>query len=839
MRPVAILAALLALSAAARADDATAPLAAARATGAIAVDGRLDDPAWLAVLPDDRFVQERPEYGAAPSLATEVRVLFDQRALYVGIRCRDDRPAGIVRPLGRRDAPPDSDQVRVYVDGARDGRTARLFLVTAGGVLADALVYDDDRVTYEWDAVWEGAAVVDADGWTAELAIPLSVLRLAPGGALVGFGVLRDVPRLHEKMGTFPHAAGERGLASRLGALEGLVAPEAGLELALSPYVAGRMVVRPQSPAPGPRRADPISDVGLDARARVGDLAAVATLNPDFGQVEADRLVVNLSTYETQFPEKRPFFTEGLDVFQPVGAGDETVPHRLFYSRRIGLDAPILGAAKLAGRAGDGLRVGVVEALVSAPSAAPGRGLRWSVDRPLHLAPGDEATGDALAPRNFLGAVARWSVAPRAVVGAQLASAIPLGPRCSAPDAASDAPPAACATPGGEAAAADFTARSAGGDWFTYGQAAGSRVEGGPPVRTLRDGTALHPGDLGAGWYLRAGRRGGSGLRGAAELSWSAPRFDVNATGFQRTQNELEALARLEWAVPEATGALRDWSANVWVRQRRSTDGRGLPRGFIASAGVEWTLAHPWLEGSCDVWWDDPQLDLREIAGTGIPLERPPRVAAECAVATDEARPVALGLKVTADRSLARGPVPATRSVGTTATVTLRPQPRLETRAELGVARELYPVRLVEDPGDGTLTFARLTAPSGSFLLSQLWVVAPRLTLQVHAQVLTAFEDYGPFFSGPRSGRAAIRLHALRPAGAPAANPDGRTVDLVLNAVLRWEPRPGTTLHVAWARTQGRGFEDGEGGRTLAPRGLGGAPAVDSVLVKWTWWIAG
>src|SRR5919106_464716 len=320
------------------------------------IDGRLDDQAWRAAPVFDAFVQSFPDAGRPPTEWTDLRVLYDDRFLYVGIRALDRQPERIVRSLGRRDDPPASDLVTVVVDATRSRRTAYAFAVNAGGVLKDGLYFDDNQFNQDWDGVWEARAAIDANGWSAEFAIPLSLLGLTDSAPhLWGFHVRRSLPRTNEEIDTalIPQSATQ--FVSRfleLGGVEGLAARSS---IAIVPYAAARASLAPQyeDPArPRPQIFNPSMDIGADLQASVTrNLSLTAALNPDFGQVEADRLVINLSNVELFFPEKRPFFTQGLDLFVPVGADQEgRAPQMLFYSRRIGLETPILGAAKVLGR---------------------------------------------------------------------------------------------------------------------------------------------------------------------------------------------------------------------------------------------------------------------------------------------------------------------------------------------------------------------------------------------------------------------------------------------------------------------------------------------------------
>ena len=350
-------------------------------SGAVNVDGRLDDAAWRDAPPVTEFVQREPTEGAPPTDRMEVRFVYDDDALYVGARMYSDAP--IQAPMGRRDNGDQAEHLLVSLDTYLDRRTSTTFGTTATGVRLDRY-FSSDR---PWDAddsfdpVWQARTSMDAQGWSAELWIPFSQLRFTDRSPQVwGLNIQRWVPSRNEEVYWALVARTEERWASLFGDLQGIdgIAPSRRLEL--MPYVAS------SSHLIGDRdRNDPFTGggnlegrVGLDAKVGLGsNLTLEATVNPDFGQVEADPAEVNLSAFETFFDERRPFFVEGNDLLE--GNVDD-----YFYSRRIGappagrvsgdfVDFPgtstILGAAKLTGRLESGLSVGMLGAITDEESA--------------------------------------------------------------------------------------------------------------------------------------------------------------------------------------------------------------------------------------------------------------------------------------------------------------------------------------------------------------------------------------------------------------------------------------------------------------------------------------
>ncbi len=843
---------------------------AARLAGVFHLDGKLDEPGWAAATPFDRFVQLFPSEGAAPGERTEVRVLYDEANLYVGVLCEDRRPEQRVLSLGRRDSPPPSDNVQIIVDADGDRRTALSFTVTAAGVQADGLFYDDDQFTSDWDGVWDARVAEVPGGWSAELVLPLALFRFAPSAeARWGFLVRRELGRDHEVDATVLIPRNARGVASRLGTLGGLVGLRPRRDLEVAPYLASRLALRPQfsdAARARPRLLDPVLDLGLDLKARLGSsFGLVAAVNPDFGQVEADQIILNLSTFEVFRPEKRPFFQQGLDLFQPVGAGRERVPQQLFYSRRVGLETPILGAAKLTGRSGDTVQVGVLDAFVAgsglpadATEASPDRRLRLRLAQPLHLAPGDAAPMQAPAPQNFFAGVVRWAPSPAATLGATATSAAPFGPACGdaeggLPDSfdpgapASSIRPRRCDVRSGNAAALDLALRSGDARWGAYGQLAASQALGGPPQRVLADGTVLRAGDVGWGGYATAGLFGGEPFRFDVHYEEESPQLDLNASGYQKTQNERLARVMLKWVRPSGGGPFHNYGFYAMGRTQWTTDGRDLNRGNAVYLGGDALLRDPYLAFGCEAGFEDPRYDVREIsrasllpAGAappaGVPLVRAGWVASDCWATTDTSRAVALDTSASVSRNMSWGPLLPVWSGGAQATVTLRPHPRLETQLGLSHDRSVYAVKYVDDDGEGQLTFARLHAPSLSLTLRQLVVLAPRLTLQAYAQLFADYGHYGPFWTASSTGEPITPRSLVPVAGRPASDPDFHEVALAVNVVLRWEYRLGSVLYAVYSRSQADAPLAAGPASSLRPAALGAGPTTDTALVKWSYW---
>lgn len=356
------------------------------------IDGKLSDPSWQKPEWHGGFTQREPDDGAAPSQETAFKVLFDDTNLYIGVRAYDTEPDQIVKRVTRRDDF-DGDLIEINIDSYFDHRTAFSFTINAAGVKGDETITNDgDDWDSNWNPVWFGAVAIDSLGWTAEIRIPFSQLRFSNKEQQVwGFQVMRHIFRKDERSNWQYIPQNSPGWVSYFGELRGIEGIRSSRRIELLPY--GVTDIRRE---PG-EKGNPFAtgketnfSGGLDAKYGVtSDLTLDLSVNPDFGQVEADPSEVNLTAFETFFPEKRPFFIEGQNIldFALMDGGGPFSNDRLFYSRRIGrtpqhspdLDddeyslAPdltsIVSAAKLTGKTKSGLSIGVLDAITAKETA--------------------------------------------------------------------------------------------------------------------------------------------------------------------------------------------------------------------------------------------------------------------------------------------------------------------------------------------------------------------------------------------------------------------------------------------------------------------------------------
>ena len=345
---------------------------AVRVERAPVIDGRLDDAVWESTRPMRDFVQVDPVEGGQPSEATEFRVLYDSTTLYVGIRCFDRDPSGIIGTQMGRDAQLDSDdRVDIVVDTFLDRRNGFWFQMNPVGAKVDALIANNGQYVNEpWDGIWEGKASIDSEGWSVEMAIPFQTLSFDPSEGTWGLNVRRQIKRrLEGDRWAAPRRNIDFFQVAEAGDLTGLSDLEQGIGLDVVPFFTAGWTNDREGDSDKDLKGEP----GLDAFYRITpNLTASLTINTDFAETEVDERQINLTRFPLFFPEKRDFFLENAGIFQFADLGQDLIP---FFSRRIGLDEhgneiPILYGGKLTGRAGD-WNLGALDVVTDATGDVP------------------------------------------------------------------------------------------------------------------------------------------------------------------------------------------------------------------------------------------------------------------------------------------------------------------------------------------------------------------------------------------------------------------------------------------------------------------------------------
>ncbi|RMH00408.1 MAG: hypothetical protein D6705_00475 [Deltaproteobacteria bacterium] len=774
--------------------------------GPLRLDGRLDEPAWRRA-PVHRLARQRtPTPGGPVTQTTTFRVVATRDAIYLGIRC--DQTVPLVARRTRRDRAVESDRVTVDIDSRGRGKDAFHFEVTAGGTLVDGIRYNDTTIDLQWDGVWWAEVQRDAKGWTAEIEIPFRILRRPPKARPMRIQVRRYVSRLGETDEWAPTPRDGSREVSRYAPLEGIEFRARRLVADLYPYFSVGVALDTGDQV----AASLVRRYGGNLKLRIGTDATVdATVLPDFGNVEADTAVFNLTTAELRFPEKRPFFQEGVDVL--------TTPLSVFYSRRIGSlsgttagnavdappPAPVLGAAKLLWRVG---KRGTLGALV-AETGAQDVAVR-SVD--------DGLTAPQRVLPYFTYALARGQIdLPNAgYVGLMAGGRVsfdrgPKDPWTVCPDL--QAPERGSCFADAYFASADTLIRSRDGRYRAQGQVVGTLRWGGTPLAQI-DGNVVRSGDMGGAARVRLEKAGGR-MIGWIDYTWLGRDAEWNATGFLPVPHRHRLRAHLGWQTLSPHGAFLEerWQYE-WV-QRFNLDGLSMFEGYQLNHRAKWkSFWRHFVELHVRPRrWDDRE------ARDGTPVERAGNVGLELELTSDHRRKVVWDLVSTTQVRTTGGAATYGWRTEVESSLDVIPSGPIQLRLGVNGTYDTGEFRWVEtDPTDGVRRFARLRALALGALLRANYTVSPSLELQLYTQLLGAGTRYLDGHAVPMAN-TRVRLGALRP--DPTFSPVRESEALwVMNLFLRWRFAPGSNLYVVLTRNQtDPTVPGGDGGLDLSQLG--------------------
>lgn len=851
---------------------------AARRTGEINLDGRLDEPAWHAAQPAGGFVQSYPKPGQSATDPTEVRVLYDDAALYVGIRMFDQHPDSIAAQLARRDASGIySDWAHLIVDSYHDRRTAFRFSVNPKGVKKDVYTSNDNQEDLNWDAIWDVATRVDSAGWVAEYRIPLSQLRFGNQGKerVWGFQVQRDVARRQERDTWNPWVPDGRGFVSRFGDLTGLVDVPTPRRLEVVPYASSRFTRAPGNPAnPFFKSTDVRPSAGADLRYGLpAGLTLTATINPDFGQVEVDPSVVNLTAFETFFPEKRPFFLEGSDVFSfgQINTQNDFGSQQYFYSRRVGrqpqrfpsgaefVSTPdqttIATAAKITGKTGP-WTLGLLDAVTPEEHADI---FTVSGDEP-----GERLTTPVEPLTNyFVGRAKRDFGKGATTIGGMLNSTI----RDMGSENVFESLLRKNATFGG----GDFQAATQGRQWVVSGFLAGSRVAGSKEAISATQLNSTHYYQRPDADYIEydpnrtslAGHIGEIAVAkngawyGSLALKEASPGLELNDMGFQGRTDYRALSTFFGYQSFQANKRFRDYGAYAFSNQTWNFGGDQILNGF--QAGAYATFLNLWNVGFQS--GVNPSHTSDRFTRGGPRAKVPASWNASVNGQSDTRKPIWFNGFLGYSHSES-GDHSEDINVG----ADMRPTSFLHVNFGPGLSRNRSTGQFVRSVSDALATttygrryvFANLNQTTLSMDTRIEWTFTPLLSLQVYAQPFVSAGRFSAFkeFAAPKTydfavygkdrgtiSRSSDGVYTIDPDGVGLAppfafgDPNFNVRNLRGNAVLRWEYRPGSALFVVWQQ-QREGFEpigDFSAGRDIGD--IFRTVPTNVFLIKATYWL--
>jgi hypothetical protein len=804
------------------------------------IDGSDQDAVWARTPIISGFREWRPTEGKAARLRTEARIAYDPGNLYVFVRALDPQPDSIRHLLERRDSFTPSDMIWLWIDSFHDRRTGYEFGVNAAGVKMDLAVYNDGNEDAAWDAVWDVATRTDSLGWTAEYRIPLSQLHY-PRTRVHSFGIMigRDVQRYNERYSWPLLRTSRTGFVSQYGTLYGMNDLQTPRRMEAMPYVVARNESKIIDNAFD--RGSELA-VGGDLKYRIAsNLTLDATVNPDFGQVEADPAVLNLTAYESFFDERRPFFVAGRGLFRfdvncnEVNCGGEG----LYYSRRIGRTpelagtygdtvplqpVTIVGAGKLIGRSSSGLTVGVLDAVT-----------RRTANR------GDTTYSPAT---NF--AVVRATQDLRggnSTIGAMVTAVNRNSDEWTSPYLASSA----------YAAALDFRHRLFGNRYEVSGSLDRSRVEASPEAMAAIQSNGVHqfqrpdaglPLDSsrtvlrGDAEEIKFGKIAGQHLMFQTALQRRSPGFETNDVGFLRRADQTSWSTWVGLFDQRARKYYNRFQLNNNWWQYWTTD--GLPLEAAYNTNVHVTLRNNWgwhmggTIGQLGTTYDD------RAARGGPAVRQDPYIAPWLFINGDDRRAVVPFFNVNyfrgsggRSRSLSFGPELGFKAAG-------RFSANLSVNWDHSIRDNQWYGNFEADDGIH-YTFAHLDQRTTSVTARLNYTFTPDVSLQTYVQPFVSKGTYSNVRELSSTPRADDYDDRYTPYGDPEVtdDPGGFNFKQVQsNLVFRWEYRPGSTLFVVWNHGR-QGFvpEAGERGFGGEVRDLFQLHPANTFLIKMSYWL--
>ncbi|PYO28475.1 MAG: hypothetical protein DMD73_05550 [Gemmatimonadetes bacterium] len=814
-------------------------VAATRAARAPVIDGRDDDAVWREAPAITEFQEWRPSEGGAPKLPTVAKIAYDAANLYVFVRAFDPHPDSIITVLARRDYFTPSDMIWLFLDSYHDRRTGYEFGVNPSGVKLDAQVYNDGNEDFAWDAVWDVATRVDSLGWTAEFRIPLSQLRYGrQKNHTFGFTIDRDLYRYSQRVSWPLFRQSKAGFVSQFGEVGGFDDLEAPRRLEAAPYLVTKNVS--QSTATGIGRTQDVT-LGGDLKYRVAsNLTLDATLNPDFGQVEADPAVLNLSAFETFFNEQRPFFVAGRGLFQfdvncsQVNCNGEG----LVYSRRIGR-APelagtyndntspaftrILGAGKLTGRLPGGLTIGALNAVTEHVTGVGGVTIEPTTNYGVVRLRQDLRGGETS-----------------------------IGGIVTAVNRDNDSWTSPYLRHNAYVGAADFRHRFPGGRFEVSGSLDFSRVAGSAQAIDSTQRDAVHyyqrPDALrydptrtslsGDAEELQISKVGGAHLLGQTGYQRRSAGFEVNDLGYlQRADQQswntwIGYFDRHERALYQRF----QWNFNWWQYWTTA----GLPEERAFNTNTHTTFRNTWSFHTGATWGQLGETYCYSCARGGPAVRQDSYLAPWAGLNGDDRKAIVPYFWV----NYWRGDGGRSHSINLMPEVDFKLASRVTAAIIPNYTRTsnaVQPLGPKTIAGDTTTyyLFAHLEQKQLGVTMRFTYPFTASATLQVYAQPFVSKGTYSNAQRLSATPRAADFASRYNPDPVAADNPGGFNYkQFRSNVVFRWEYRAGSTLFVVWS--QGRQNSTGAEG-TQGFRGdlsdLFGLQPDNSFLVKLSYWI--
>ncbi len=825
------------------------------------IDGSLDDDCWSQGNWSGGYTQWSPDEGAPPSQSTELKILYDYNNVYVGFKCYDTEPERMHVRFNSRDVY-SGDMIGIAFDSYYDKKTAYEFSLTSAGQKMDVKHTGDNLWDLNWNAVWDGATALEDSGWTAEMTIPLSQVRyINKPDQVWGLHSWRRISRINEISKWQLHARNAPSMIDQIGSLHGISDIRPSRQVELSPYASIRYV--PENSATGiPGIAyKPVEyGAGLDAKIGVSsNLVMDVTINPDFGQVEADPSELNLTSYETFFDEKRPFFLEGRDLFDLSIAKSQ-----LFYSRRIGqapryhpglgvnesIDTPdrttILGATKLTGKTSKGLSVGIMESLTARETATIGSE--------------DTSYNKTVNPftNYFVGSVKKEYNDAKTIIGGMFTSGNSI-----INDSYIEEQLYRNSFSGG----LDFIHYTSNKVFALEGKTIFSSINGSEDAMTGLQQNNVHrfqrPGTIhlnldedmrsltGTGGEFKLAKQGGK-WRGNVTASWLSPNLELNDMGYLRQADMINEEAGVSYVITEPKGILRSYS--IILNQNASWTFGKERIGSRTSAACSTSFVNLWSFRG-DIMRVFSESDPRILRG-GPALATNPYWAFTGRLGTSQAKE--LSLTINYDKRINESGLYDYQ--GVLASVLWLPAGRIRFNGILSheIIDEKQQYILNRNPGTETVyLFGDLDQRILNFTLRAQVFINPEMSLEYYGSPYLSIGDYSGFKKVSDHGsrdyserfytytEADIQFYrqenvyyvtAPDQGGFSFVNPDFNYAQFRSNLVFRWEYKLGSVFFFVWSheKTHDEKVSSMDQGRNFSD--LLDSPPGNVFMIKFNYW---
>ncbi len=818
--------------------DSVPTAVAVRAKSPPKLDGRDDDAVWQIAPKFDDFHEFQPKEDGPPRFRTTFQVAYDDQYIYVFVRAFDPHPDSLMRALTRHDIRGPSDQLKIILDPYHDRRSGFEFSVNPDGVRREYAITDDRNEDGSWDGIWSAATRVDSVGWTAEFRVPFSQLKYSRGEKhTFGFGLWRDIERFKERTSWPYYRNSKAGFVSQLGDLTGIDGIPAPHQLEVTPYAVTKSTTRQTASGYDQLQT---GTLGLDLLYGITpNVTLAATVNPDFGQVEADPSVLNLGAFETFFQEKRPFFVQdaGRYSFKINCNQTNCNGEGLFYSRRIGrspqlagifgdasspTSTPIAGAAKLTGRTESGLSVGLLNAYTNRLPGVNGSTIEPGTNYAMVRAVQDFDHGQGSI--GLIGTAVNRSL---------------------------DARTNPFLTREAYVGGADFRRRFLGGQYELSGSLTGSHIAGTAPSIANIQRDAVHyfqrpDGELnfdptrqslnGDAEELIFEKLGGGIIRFQTSYQRQSAGYEPNDLGFLLRADEQNWTTWAALELFQATKYYRRLNLNFNAVNSWTTNGLQLDHGVNMNG--HWNLPNNWFIHLGATYNQIGETFCDRCTRGGPAVRQSPRFSPWFGFDGDDRLRLVPHVFV----NFSTGDNGTSHAAFWSPSMDFKLSSQLLGSLGFSVGDNHDNTQWYGNFGDGAgahYAFARLDQRTVSVTARATYTMTPNLTLEFYG---APFVTSGTF-SGIRELSATPGASSYDARFKPFAPPSGASTgfdfrQLRANTVLRWEYRPGSTIFAVW--THGRdGFDPTNPNRSVPEEfnDLFGLHPQNTVLLKVAYWI--